>query len=655
MNVLNRYRADIDGLRAIAVLCVLFFHLDISLFSGGFVGVDVFFTISGFLISGIIIRELSSNSFSYKRFYIRRALRILPAYLVLLFCCLVAAFFLLTPIAYKELIQSAIASSIFLSNIYFLLTQGGYFSSAAHELPLLHTWSLSVEEQFYLIMPVVFVLWFKIKSNNLRVATLFMLFVISLVISYLLTELNQKVAYYIVLTRAFEFLLGSMLAFIAIKSSGRFTLNKALSNVLFFIGITLLICSTIFIDSTMPFPSVIAVVPCLATVILILVGYNPECISHKILGNKALVAIGLISYSLYLWHWPFVAYAKYIGIEFTVSTQFMISLLSFTCAYFSWKYIEQYFRHLKDNHRTIIAISLYSIPCVLLFSFYFYAQQQNFFPSRFIESVVLSEQSYRSKPEEGRGLCHTSNADVKKIESCFVGDLKQSKVEVVLWGDSHANHFIGVIDEIAKEHKLKAQDVTMGNCLPIVGLYIDLPRAREACINKNINALTYIKQLNPEYVILAGAWGGYTSQSLKLENSESSLALINKGLIETTNLLQKQNIKVILFEMLPRMSQNNSQCFLKQQIFPNFNNIESCLFSNSFKKAELNAFYSNVALQAEDKIQFVDVSQLFCNGDICQTWLDDTPLYRDSNHLNLRSSQLIGKKLSAASTKVIVF
>jgi len=652
---MKAYRADIDGLRAIAVLCVLFFHLDISLFSGGFVGVDVFFTISGFLISGIIIRELVAGPFSFKNFYIRRALRILPAYLFLLLCCIITGYILLTPIAYKELIESAIASSVFLSNIYFLVTQGGYFSSAAHELPLLHTWSLSVEEQFYLIMPIVFVLWFKIKSNKFKIIALFIIFFISLIISYFLTSFNQKVAYYIVLTRIFEFLLGSILAFLAILSPDKIVLKTKLSNILFLISIAMLLFSAIFIDSTVPFPSVTAVVPCLATAILILVGYNPKCISHKVLGNRLLVAVGLISYSLYLWHWPLVAYAKYIGIEFTITVQLTIGLLTFISAFLSWKYIEQSFRHLKGSKKTNIAISLYLVPSVLLFLFYFYGKGNQYFPERFDESIVFSEQSYRSKPEDGRGDCHTGNDVITLNPKCFSGDIKQSEVEVVLWGDSHANHFIGVIDELARSEKLKVQDITMGNCPPIIGLNVNLPGARQYCINKNINTLSYITQLKPEFVVLAGAWAGYSHQDLNVNDDENSLALIEKGLSDTINILQSQNIKVIVFEMLPRMVADKSNCSLKQQQFPSVNSLGSCLFDNTYKTLELRQFYFNIREHVKNKVEFIDVSEFFCEDNVCQTWLDTTPLYRDSNHLNLVSSHLLGKKLLNLKSTNIFF
>ena len=148
---LSDYRADIDGLRAIAVLLVLFFHIEIAFFSGGFIGVDIFFTISGFLITGILLKETSNNNFSFIRFYTRRSLRLLPAYLFLLLVTLFVGVYLLTPLALEDLIKSSIASSLFISNFYFLFEHGGYFSTAAHQLPLLHTWSLSVEEQFYLL------------------------------------------------------------------------------------------------------------------------------------------------------------------------------------------------------------------------------------------------------------------------------------------------------------------------------------------------------------------------------------------------------------------------------------------------------------------------------------------------------------------------
>jgi hypothetical protein len=300
-------------------------------------------------------------------------------------------------------------------------------------------------------------------------------------------------------------------------------------------------------------------------------------------------------------------------------------------------------------------MSLYLIPCVLLFAFYYYAHNSQFFPERFDDEVVLSEQSYRSKPESGRELCHTSNVNVELNPSCILGDVKQSEINVILWGYSHANHFVGVVEELAIAQKLKVQDITMGNCPPIIGLYINLPEARQICINKNENAFDYITIMKPEYVILAGSWAGYNGQNLDARDNEKSLDIIQKGLIKTVNMLQSHNVKVIIFEMLPRMAQNNSQCFLKQQIFPKYHEKDSCLFENNFLKLELDKFYLNIAQQTNKEVYFINVSGLFCKNRVCQTWLDETPLYRDSNHLNLDGSHLIGKKLSDMNAHVAIF
>jgi peptidoglycan/LPS O-acetylase OafA/YrhL len=230
----KEYRADIDGLRAIAVLFVLFFHLEIGLFSSGFVGVDVFFTISGFLITSIVLKECLKGDFSFRKFYTRRALRLLPAYLFLLVIVILFAALFMAPIAFGKFLQSAIASGFFVSNFYFLFEQGGYFTTSASELPLLHTWSLSVEEQFYLLMPIALILWHKYcpKKHQFLVLILFLLF--SILCSYLLTGFHQKLAYFVVFSRAHEFLLGSVVAFAVLYHKSRFQPSLFVANIIFF-------------------------------------------------------------------------------------------------------------------------------------------------------------------------------------------------------------------------------------------------------------------------------------------------------------------------------------------------------------------------------------------------------------------------------------
>lgn len=638
------YRADIDGLRAVAVLSVLFFHIDISLFSGGFVGVDVFFTISGFLITSILLKAKLSGNFSFREFYSRRALRILPAYLVLVFITSVVGFILLAPIAYKQLLESTIASSLFASNFYFLFTLGGYFSAAAHELPLLHTWSLSVEEQFYLLMPLAVVLWFKIASDVKRFWVLICVFLLSVLISVLLTDIHQKTAYFAVFSRAHEFLIGSILSVLLVKYAKQLTPSTTISNFVFLFSIFTLVLSTMYITENMVFPGYVALIPCLATILIIYSGLNDKCISYKVLGSRVMVFIGLLSYSLYLYHWPIVAYAKYVGVEFTVIVQLLIVLFSFIFAYVSWRFVENKVRHANWSKGRFIAPALYVLPSLGLITFYGYSEGNQFSPDRFTTDVVRMEQVITSKPEQGRTSCHTSSLIIDSSSDCQLG-VENKNNKAILWGDSHANHFVGFIDEVGKNSNLQVQDITMGNCPPLPNVYISAQGAGNACIDKNKRVLSYILQKKPQVVFIAGSWAGYLGQYIQGDNQQGKVTKIIDSLSLLITQLLKNNINVTFFEMVPRTPKGMSSCYLKYTMYPSINVVESCQFSQQgFYHEEQEMIYQVLRKRFNSKLKFVSVSNLICENMQCKSYMNGMPLYRDNNHLNLNGSRLLGLK-----------
>jgi len=641
--VLN-YRADIDGLRAIAVLIVLFFHLDFIVFKGGFVGVDVFFTISGFLITGIVLKESASKTFSFTHFYARRAARLIPAYLTVIFFSLIAAWFLLTPIAFKAFQQSAISSMFFSSNFYFLFTQGGYFSSAADKIPLLHTWSLSVEEQFYLLMPLSVVLWLKINNQKFQRLTLLIIFILTLLFSYFLTNMHQKLAYFLVVSRVHEFLIGSILAVLVIQDVKVVKLSNFTANALFVISIGLLFYAAITFDETSQFPGILAVIPCTATAGIILAGVNRRCISHVLLGNKLLVFIGLLSYSLYLWHWPLITFVKIFGLPLDFKNQVLLLLFSFIFAYFSWRFVEKIVRYSKYAKHHKIALSFYVVPAIALLTLYFVSQANQFFPTRFDPNIVIAEAALNSKPEFGRKTCHTTNMKIDDSSRCLLGTQKEHAKEAILWGDSHANHFIGFIDVIGKASNLKVLEITRGNCPPLMGIYINAYGAKNNCIERNDEVLSYIIKNQPQTVILAAAWGGYLLGDLLNEKKrEVKLDIILKSLQNTLDVLLKNGIKPIVIEMLPRQKKDLSACYLEGLLRNNANSSKACEVEKievSFPK--LVQKFDDLKKRYYQSVKFISLENLFCGKSNCLTYLNGIPLYRDSNHLNLEGSLLLG-------------
>jgi peptidoglycan/LPS O-acetylase OafA/YrhL len=644
----KEYRADIDGLRAIAVLFVLFFHLEIGLFSSGFVGVDVFFTISGFLITTIVLKESGCNDFSFGRFYTRRALRLLPAYLFLLLFVIAFSALIMAPIAFGKFLQSAIASGFFVSNFYFLFEQGGYFTTSASELPLLHTWSLSVEEQFYLLMPIALILLQKYcpKRHQFLVLILFLFF--SVLCSYFLTDFHQKLAYFVVFSRAHEFLLGSVLSFAILYHKTKFQPSLLVANVIFLLSFLTLCASAMLTINKNEFPGVLALIPCLATCGIIYSGLHAKCLSHKLLGFRPLVFIGLLSYSLYLWHWPIISFLKYSGIELTLLVKFFVLIASFMAAYASWRFIETKVRYAKFKSRQKVAVSLYILPCVCLVLLYSHAQSQSFYPERFDKKIVVAEQAAKSTPELGRETCHSPTL-TKDDSDCVLGIENDYETSAILWGDSHANHFVGFIDVFGKEKNMLIHDVTMGNCPPVASIYINAQGAKQACQDKNTAVLKYILSESPDFVFLAASWGGYLlGDNILASSNAKKIELLSDSLIEVIETLLNNSIKVVLLETVPRTSKNLSSCLLKSKMFPEFTSLSECQFkvSDDIISNELN-LYLSLTEQFGSELDFISVSDFFCQNGICTSYLEGTPLYRDSNHLTLEGSKLLGQKYIA--------
>jgi peptidoglycan/LPS O-acetylase OafA/YrhL len=295
------YRPEIDGLRALAVIPVILFHAGFSAFSGGFVGVDIFFVISGYLITGILIRELEEQNFSIITFYERRARRILPALYFVILICVPFAWAWMLPEDLKDFFQSIVAVLFFASNVLFF-TENGYFDGPSEEKPLLHTWSLAVEEQYYIFFPLLLLLLWRFgKRPVFHVLTVFALF--SLVLSELTWRTNPDANFFLAHTRAWELLAGALAAFYVSKAGVKD------SNTLSSIGLIVILASIFLYDDSIPFPSIYALLPVLGTVCLILFAH-PKTMVFYLLSRPVFVGIGLISYSAYLWHQPILVFLK---------------------------------------------------------------------------------------------------------------------------------------------------------------------------------------------------------------------------------------------------------------------------------------------------------------------------------------------------------
>ena len=357
-----QYRKEIDGLRAIAVLPVILFHGNIGVFSGGYVGVDVFFVISGYLITTIILEDIRNNTFSVIGFYERRARRILPALSIVLIFTTFAAYIFMPADLLRSYSESLVSVSTFSSNVFFYLTSG-YFSTSADEKPLLHTWSLAVEEQYYIFFPVMVALLWSLGKKWL-VSIIALMAMASLLLAQFLSATDAVDAnFYLIFSRAWELLFGSAIAFISLHKLNAAQWQKELTSIA---GIIMIVYSIVFFDDHTPFPSFYTLIPVIGTCMIIIFTDSTTYVG-RFLSIKILVFIGLISYSLYLWHQPLFAFLRLKTIG--PPSEYMIIaaiICTFVLTFFSWKYVERPFRNKTAfNRASIFQFSATSIALFL--------------------------------------------------------------------------------------------------------------------------------------------------------------------------------------------------------------------------------------------------------------------------------------------------
>ena len=611
-----KYRAEIDGLRALAVVPVILFHAGFELFSGGFVGVDVFFVISGYLITTILIEDIENQRFSLVNFYQRRARRILPALFFVMFVCIPFAWIWMLPSQMKDFSQSLVAVSLFASNVLFW-RESGYFDAAAEEKPLLHTWSLAVEEQYYMLFPIFLCLAWRYGKNRV-----FWMIVVMASISLLFSEWgwrNKATAnFYLAPTRAWELFAGSIAAFIVQKNGVR------KNNFLALLGLAAITFSIFAYDESTPFPSVYALVPVLGVVLLVLYA-DKDTLTAKLLGTKAFVGMGLISYSAYLWHQPLFAFAR-IKLVDTPSSTLMIGLAlsSLLLAYVTWKYIEQPFRQRAGVTRKKVFI--FSVLGLVFFSCLGLMGHQKIFKS-YSEKVMDALLEDIDKSEYGGS------------GFSFVSLVNQPEVLIV--GDSHAHQYIKAAREINPNSSLIAESACLS--LPnLINQYQNLNVTRKKCINLHKKYLQYLENNSSiKTLVFSHRWGKqlFDLKRTKLlgraDDSPEVLDRLKRDLSDYFVTLNELNVAVVVIGNVPSthvaskyMKKGYVKCIYKhgKPLCPKTYNVvlrEGQWINNLL--SELVGKYENIS--------FVDPMDRLCDGDECFIVRDKKLLYSDHAHL----------------------
>ncbi len=676
-NAAVRYRPDIDGLRAIAVLSVVVFHFFPSIVTGGFVGVDIFFVISGYLISSILFKNLQKGEFRFFDFYARRIKRIFPSLIVVLFFCLTFGYFVLLAGEYKQLGKHTVAGSLFFSNFAFLSEFVDYFNVAAELKPLLHLWSLGIEEQFYIVWPFVLYLAWRLRLNLFFITGAFALS--SLVWNLIEFKLNPIYTFYLPYTRIWELLFGAMLAWAHISkvnvvsslissvtrkwkfaffSSENFD-SKVLQirNIQSCIGFVFVLGSVCFFNKTTPFPGFFAVIPVIGAVMLIASG--PDAIvNRRILGAKPMVIIGLISFPLYLWHWPLLSFSNILGSGTPpLGWRIAAMILAFLFSYFTWQFVEKKLRF-RENWKVPASLSLVMILIAIIgldinkrdgwkFRVTQYEKTAQIFESWQIADPACME---KFKSTYGNNLVY-----------CLVGDANKTP-DAVLIGDSHANALAYGLIENFSNRGLNLLHMGLGACPPFFGIEADptRPCPRESKTLEILEKDPKIKKIimnsrGPRYLTGRGFGDGEdrdigVAKYLYRPDIADPKQAFRLAMRDTLQRFTNAGKEIIFITDVPEISFDPKGCVLLRPLFFNLNNVRKDCEVSRIEFDKRNKDYHELVKEVLinfPKVKLWEPWRYFCDMNRCTAMVDGKLLYRDKHHLSLEGSYWLGEKFES--------
>lgn len=652
-------RLDIDGLRGLAVFAILAFHAAPSLAPGGFVGVDVFFVISGYLITGIIESERRRGVFSFSRFYLRRARRILPAYIVVTGLVAATAYFFLMPRELKAFGRTLAASATFLTNHAFA-RGGGYFEPTADQAPLLHLWSLAVEEQFYLIWPVALVGLSIAALRRYRGAAILLLLGASLAGAQLMLASGQSLtAFYLAPFRAWEFLVGAVLALrIAPPVQGRKIGNLAAS-----VGLLLLAFSVWGLSRATTFPGLAAVPACLGAGLLIWSGSSDASRPAAWLSSRPMVKLGTISYSLYLWHWPLLVFGRiYLGRPLQPLEGVAIALASLPLAWMTWRFVEQPWRRVRRPKLAHLALAAGSLAAV--FALGRVATSTHGAPGRLPSSVRAAAEFEEKDVNPQRDVCMEGASDERTTPSAC---RPAGPVDVIVWGDSHADALFPGVALWAAHRGYSTQQSTMGGCPPLVGVRALLVPDREHadCAPFNASVLRDIEDARSlKLIVLIARWPLYEDLEPRYDINSPRVVIedptgrrgapmpLDHALDRTLTAIARTGTpaRVVIMGPVPELTFNPPLCIAQHRLLRR--DERRCWSAD----AELPLSRTRIAeakvaraLAAHPGVATVNPSRTLCASDRCTVVMKDRLLYFDDDHLSASGArQLAPAWLDAA-------
>jgi peptidoglycan/LPS O-acetylase OafA/YrhL len=620
-----KYRPDIDGLRAIAVLSVVGFHAAPGRIPGGFIGVDIFFVISGYLISSIILRGLDAGTFTFREFYSRRIKRIFPALLLTLLACLAIGYFVLLDDQLKELAKHVAGGAGFVSNLV-LWGESGYFDDTAAYKPLLHLWSLGIEEQFYIVWPLLLWLIWRQRFNFL--IAILVIATASFALNIYSTGNDPVAAFYSPFTRFWELLIGAVLAYISVFKEQQLQIrSQVLSNVSSVSGLTLLTVAFVGIDVNQPFPGWWALLPTVSTAIFIWAG--PDAwLNRVVLSNRVLVWFGLISFPLYLWHWPLLSFLRILeGTEVAQWKRATAVSIAIVLAWITYRLVEIPVRKkLRAKATPIVLVALMTIAGLIGCYGYF----ANGFEGRsgapkIVNAGEIGQDRYFDYISERYFPC--TPLDIQEDAGNWKGFVRcvQSKEgtirDIAILGDSHAEHlFPGLAAKLADSNI-----VFYGKG--------GLPFLSNSSYRRVFESL--ISDKNITTVVISAFWGRdlkhYASEEWKQE------------LTEVISILTDSGKRVYLTDDIPAFSFKPYKCKYAARL----GSENKCLGPHPRVNAQYLPTFDDIASAiGHDRVQIIKTYDLFCKEETCSMARDGTLFYRDETHVNVNGSMMLGSAIA---------
>jgi peptidoglycan/LPS O-acetylase OafA/YrhL len=641
---LKRSRPDIEGLRAVAILLVVAFHAGVPGLAGGFIGVDVFFVLSGYLITSLLVREAAQTGrLDLLRFYARRARRLLPAAALVLLTTLVIGRLVSSPLEMKRLGATALATSVYASNIYFIRQATNYLAAENQANPLLHTWSLGVEEQFYLFWPLLVLAGLALTRRARADRRLWQLLgavaLASFAASFYFTRTVEPWAFFGSPLRAWEFAAGGLAATLPITRGKHGMLEHGLA----WGGLGLIVLGGVLFGSSTPFPGAAALLPVTGTaLVLAACAPAPELGVGRLLGHPLLQAVGRLSYSWYLWHWPVLVYADELGLARTLPARLAWSTLALCLAALTFRTLEDPIRH----HRALLprpGLTLVLAGCLTVVV----AGCSVWFRSEAIGSLQSPEQVAYLRASETESAPAGCQLGYLETESplCEFGDTSAATL-VVLLGDSHATEWLPAIDGAGRKRGWRVRLVSKADC-PAVSVEIFsgvLQRPYSECARWRETMLARIAAWHPAMVLLSHSTG-YVDGNVVAH--PVSLAGWREGLRLTFAALTGTGARVAVLRDSPKPRFRVPEC-LSRAAFAPLRRAGGCSIERSTAVDTLEfAVELQAAAEADPPVTVLDFTDAFCGPVTCSPVIGGTVVYKDANHITAAFSATLAGTLAS--------